>query len=48
MQTFQPQTTSRLDDIKHLRDIFNAQNSKELKCAFDALGSSITISEEDV
>ncbi len=48
MQTTQPQITSRLDDIKHLRDIFNAQNSKELKCAFDALGASIAISEEDL
>jgi len=42
------QTTSRLDDVKHLRDIFNAQNSKELKAAFDALNASIEISEEDL
>ena len=48
MQTIQPQMTSRLDACKYLRDIFNAQNSKALKKAFDALGSSITISEEEL
>lgn len=42
------QMTSRLNDVKHLRDIFNAQNSKALKVAFDALNSSIEISEEDL
>jgi len=48
MQTLQPQNSQRLDELKHLRDIFNAQNSKELKRAFDALDSSISISEEDL
>jgi len=48
MQTLQPHDTLRLDEIKHLRDIFNAQNSKELKVAFDALNSSIEISQEDL
>ena len=42
------QTLSRLDDVKHLRDVFNAQNSQALKKAFDSLGSFITISEEDL
>jgi len=48
MQTLQPQNSQRLDELKHLRDIFNAQNSKELKRAFDALDSSMNISEEDL
>lgn len=48
MQTIQSQNTLRLDDVKHLRDIFNAQNSQELKRAFDALHSCIEISEEDL
>ena len=48
MQTIQPQNALRLDDVKHLRDIFNAQNSQELKRAFDALHSCIEISEEDL
>ena len=48
MQTIQLQMTSRLDACKYLRDIFNAQNSQALKKAFDALGSSITISEEEL
>lgn len=42
------QTISKLDDVKHLRDVFNAQNSQALKKAFDSLGSFITISEEDL
>jgi len=48
MQTLQPHDTLRLDEVKHLRDIFNAQNSKELKVAFDALNPSIEISQEDL
>lgn len=48
MQTIQPRNSQRLAELKHLRDIFNAQNSKELKTAFDALNTSIIISEEDL
>ena len=48
MQTIHPTIDSRLERIRQLRDIFNAQNSKELKKAFDVLNPSNEILEDDL